>query len=874
MHAAFAHISPQHLDSIARSVVITPNERLAREYTAAFDEAQIARGAQAWPSLQCQSLASFWLSQHEALRYRGVIGTQILSPHQINLRFQQTAPHGFKHQCQAVIQAWLLTRRYSIALDHPVMQTARGTYFNDWCRSAAPPPGSDLIVAEELPLQLADHVDDIAQHLGQPVLLVDVEHLSPAERDFFSRLNQTQDGWVSLLQHNTWYPRFQDDLGLDASAMRNTVATNQLHPRGYETFGEELMAAAQWCAEVHQAHPEAQIGVVVPDLSTHYDRVLRQFAATLSPDRDSRDPIFDVSGGKSLVGQPVWRHAKILLNWIKQPADQATLAPLLNSPYVSLPWCEVLRKEWPNWARRTVSPSAFARHEDAQPLLSLIQNLPSKARLDVWIASVDALLKSVRWPTTSDLGSVQFQATVNIQEILTTLAAEADDTLLSYDDALELMDWALDQTFAPQRQSANIQVLGMLETTGLTFSHLWVCGMSAEQFPGKSKLSAFIPRQVALSHGMPRCTQPQELEFAERTLASWINRTQTLHLSFTNTQNGALVGPTPLASQDHQETQTKVLSDSMPTAFNLSLRHPFMRPSNIRLTISQNHQGSAIPAGPVSGGSSRLENHAKCAFMGFALHRLGLKNPVPARDFLNPMERGSALHWVMEQYFQRYPDSSTALSQPETAIEELCKQAIARYTHLPEPFIEAEQSRLTQLIIDWLAVEAERTPFRVAETEARYTLELGDLSFSLRIDRLDDVDGAMVLIDYKTGRVSTGPALGESPAAPQLPSYSLIRDDIAGVYYGQVQSAEQKLIGLAGGVEQLTEGRNAQVKTTATEPGWAQQRRLWRQHLTGLASEIAAGDARVNPLPNACRHCNLKPLCRINEKRRDPEHYA
>ena len=62
------------------------------------------------------------------------------------------------------------------------------------------------------------------------------------------------------------------------------------------------MAAAQWCAEIHQANPEAKIGVVVPDLSTHYDRVLRQFAATLSPERDSRDPIFDLSGGKSLVG--------------------------------------------------------------------------------------------------------------------------------------------------------------------------------------------------------------------------------------------------------------------------------------------------------------------------------------------------------------------------------------------------------------------------------------------------------------------------------------------------------------------------------------------------------------------------------------------
>ena len=222
----------------------------------------------------------------------------------------------------------------------------------------------------------------------------------------------------------------------------------------------------------------------------------------------------------------------------------------------------------------------------------------------------------------------------------------------------------------------------------------------------------------------------------------------------------------------------------------------------------------------------------------------------------------------------RYPDSSTALSQPAVVIEELCKQAIARYKHLPERFVDAEQRRLTRLVTDWLEIEAERTPFRVAETEQRYSLELGNLSFSLRIDRLDDVDGAMVLIDYKTGRVSTGPALGETPTAPQLPSYSLIRDDVAGVYYAQVRSAEQKLIGIAGEAEQLTQNKSAHVKTTPTQSGWVQQRALWREQLNGLATEIAAGDARVNPLPNACRHCDLKPLCRVDEKRRDVEQSA
>ena len=99
----------------------------------------------------------------------------------------------------------------------------------------------------------------------------------------------------------------------------------------------------------------------------------------------------------------------------------------------------------------------------------------------------------------------------------------------------------------------------------------------------------------------------------------------------------------------------------------------------------------------------------------------------------------------------------------------------------------------------------------------------------------------------------------------------MIREDIAGVYYAQVRNQEQKLIGIAGEPEQLAEGKNSAVKTSAAESGWTQQRQMWRQHLIGLSAEIAAGDARVNPLPNACRHCELKPLCRIDEKKREPE---
>ena len=48
--------------------------------------------------------------------------------------------------------------------------------------------------------------------------------------------------------------------------------------------------------------------------------------------------------------------------------------------------------------------------------------------------------------------------------------------------------------------------------------------------------------------------------------------------------------------------------------------------------------------------------------------------------------------------------------QPAVVIEELCKQAIARYKHLPERFVDAEQRRLTRLVTDWLKLKPNEHP--------------------------------------------------------------------------------------------------------------------------------------------------------------------
>ena len=92
--------------------------------------------------------------------------------------------------------------------------------------------------------------------------------------------------------------------------------------------------------------------------------------------------------------------------------------------------------------------------------------------------------------------------------------------------------------------------------------------------------------------------------------------------------------------------------------FQLSNRHPHMKPTQIALIESQDIYGSPTPAGLIAGGSGRLETQAACPFMGFAVYRLGLPKPADARDLLDAHERGTLLHWVLEKVYSLAPNST------------------------------------------------------------------------------------------------------------------------------------------------------------------------------------------------------------------------
>jgi hypothetical protein len=188
---------------------------------------------------------------------------------------------------------------------------------------------------------------------------------------------------------------------------------------------------------------------------------------------------------------------------------------------------------------------------------------------------------------------------------------------------------------------------------------------------------------------------------------------------------------------------------------------------------------------------------------------------------------------------------------------------------LTREFSLLEEERLTGLLLEWLELEARRSPFEVQALEKRFDISINGLQLNVVADRIDRLDnGRLVVIDYKAGRHFLSEWFQERPIEPQVPLYSLFcPEPVAGVFFGVVRKGECRFVGLGEEPEIVPECKGfSEHRLTRGFASWEDLLRSWKESLEALAAEVIQGWARVSPsTPQACRQCDLHSFCRIFE---------
>jgi RecB family exonuclease len=295
-------------------------------------------------------------------------------------------------------------------------------------------------------------------------------------------------------------------------------------------------------------------------------------------------------------------------------------------------------------------------------------------------------------------------------------------------------------------------------------------------------------------------------------------------------------------------------------------------------------------AQPVS--ASRLASFARCGFLYLLRHVLHLEaiaEPIE-RWRLDPLERGDLFHRVAERFLrERRERGELPLSErPETLARLLALAGIAL-----DEFVASQPPRLTILwervrarfqedLARWLqretVAEAQAVPLhfevtfgssRAPDTNEPHlreplSIDLGDgraLRVQGRIDRIDRrTDGALILRDYKTGRIPRDDGqLFRSGAQMQIPFYILAA---ARLFPGQRVAAAY--------LDFVDGGREVAVDPLAVTGD--SFRRFVRDLVDAMTEGLFVQDA------SACGRCDFVEVCgpaalidrRYQLKSRDP----
>jgi probable DNA repair protein len=281
---------------------------------------------------------------------------------------------------------------------------------------------------------------------------------------------------------------------------------------------------------------------------------------------------------------------------------------------------------------------------------------------------------------------------------------------------------------------------------------------------------------------------------------------------------------------------------------------------------------AALPDRVIRGGAKVLELQAACGFRAFAEHRLGSTELESVELGMDALDSGIVVHAVMEIFWGQVKTQDVlrkmTLDERAAMLDAAIGEGLGKIANLSasdwdDAYVTMQRERLRRLLRPWLEHELARPWFAVKQREEKVdNVQVGPLHLDLRVDRVDETEGGELVIDYKTGRVSTNDWLSERPDAPQLPLYAVMSDTtrLGGVAFARLRVGKE--MGWKGFAAR--DGMLLKPDRLKTE-SFAAQVDQWREVLTKLAEQFAAGEAGVRPksYPKTCAYCAQRLLCRV-----------
>ena len=245
-----------------------------------------------------------------------------------------------------------------------------------------------------------------------------------------------------------------------------------------------------------------------------------------------------------------------------------------------------------------------------------------------------------------------------------------------------------------------IQVLGVLESAGLSFDGLWVMGLNDDQWPPAPRPNPLLPAEMLRAVGASHASAEVELDFARRVHARLAQAAPEIHFSYAQADGNRLLRPSPLLAQ-----WPHALADAPPLATVLRCLA-----AEAGEAIERIEDASAPPVASgekVPGGSWLLRAQAICPAWAYYQFRLGGEAMDEAVEGLDPAARGTLVHEALEAFWSEVRSSEALAALSDAARQDAIADAVRRAVQhfeverrmtLPSRFRELETALLHKLL--------------------------------------------------------------------------------------------------------------------------------------------------------------------------------
>jgi ATP-dependent helicase/nuclease subunit B len=722
----------------------------------------------------------------------------------------------------------------------------------------------NAITADELPNALGHVATRIESIVSEHVIQTPEFSVRATEKNTISKI--TKNNVIALTNR-----AMRGDAGeefLYAISRRVTCAD----------VNEERASAIAWAAQrlsdaSHEA-AQSRVAIVVPDLHRmrgSWERALREAGVA-----------FNLSLGLPVSKYPWAAAGFTLVSALFAPAPSETIAQALRHP---------------RWGRSDAATAAIGRREiellqrgeaeltlfdfcDApntalhslrekiQPLQTLVRRGVANTRAhwrDVFERAIAAFVDS-----TTPLDSQSFQlreallASIDQWQRLDTWLPNVTISV-AQQELITITDQA---AFQPEGSNAPLQVIGLLESAGVPFDAMWITGLSERVLPEGARANPFLAAHWQRAHRAGLASIDECDERAARLVAGW----QML--------SRETIASLPQKIDDEPQLWSPLVA-SWPFTQSVA-RQASLVTSNELENIDDETAPQWHPSEATSRGVRALEAQANCPRRGFAEGRLRLTAWPQRTDGLSPQVRGELVHRVAEKLghaLQARPMDFEHLQQTlPTQIDAAIAETQSTQRRVPVHVWHAEHARLVRVFAKLIDVESLRPEFAVRSVEEKTRTSLGALSFSLRIDRVDQVarvdtetgeiaSRGLAVIDFKSGNVDRKSVFDERLTAPQLPLYAhaLGFENIDAVAYARVSDDQQNFVSFGT----TTSGLEANKRGANKTPTWGELLAQWKTKLALLANELIEGEAVLAPAygKKTCERCDFQRFCRIDFRR-------